>query len=196
MTLKSSLMPSAYEGEIECLLNWGQWGGASEVQAGESTGGSEEFLYLRIKKKPVLNYTAKLAGEPVGDEPLLENVLTGMLKEILDDPCLEEMAKRIQEQPVSIYTEIDNDEPPGISYLDKELIEDEKKVEEMLDAYTQETNTCDGKELERKMLFLKEDYVRFTESIFDNTLFNIIQEATHTECDLMKAPRTYIGKKT
>lgn len=131
----------------------------------------------------------------MGDEPLLENVLTTMLKEILDDPCLDEMANRLEAQPISIYPEIDNDEPPGIPYLSPSLVEEEKKLNALFDENIKELNVCDAKELNRKKMFLSEDSVRFMESIMDNTLFNIIQEATHSECDLMKAPRTYISKK-
>ncbi len=194
MTLKASIMPSAYEGEIECLVNWIQLAG-DETQAGELLVGNDEYLYLRIKKQPVLENVTKVGGELATDEPLLEGVLTGMLKEILDDPCLDEMAKRVQEQPTALYPEIDNDLPPDITYLSSKLVEDEKAVEDLFADYIKESNACDVKELDRKMLFLNQDYVRFTESIFDNTLFNIIQEATHGECDLMKAPRTYISKK-
>ena len=118
-----------------------------------------------------------------------------MLKEILDDPCLDEMANRLDTQPISIYPEIDNDEPPGIPYLSPDLVEDEKKLNDLFDNNIKELNVCDAKELNRKKMFLGEDSVRFMESIVDNTLFNIIQEATHSECDLMKAPRTYISKK-
>ena len=131
----------------------------------------------------------------MSEEPLLESVFTGMIKEILDDPCLDEMARRLEDQPVSLYPEVDNDEPPGISYLGKDLVEDEAKLEELFDNNIKELNVCDDKELERKLLFMNEDAVRFMESIVDNTLFNIVQEATHGECDLMKAPRTYISKK-
>ncbi len=125
----------------------------------------------------------------------MENVLTGMLKEILDDPCLDEMAKRLDSQPIAIFPETDNDEAPGISYLSPELDPEERQRAEKYDSHIRELNVCDAKEFDRKMLFLDEDSVRFIESIVDNTMFNVIQEATHGECDLMKAPRTYISKK-
>jgi hypothetical protein len=131
----------------------------------------------------------------MNDEPILENLLTVMIKEILDDPCLDEMAKRLETQPVPLYGEIDNDEPPGISYLSKDLPKEEDKLLNLFEANMREVNSCEELELKRKMLFLDEDSVRFQESILDNTVFNIIQEATHSECDLMKAPRTYISKK-
>lgn len=194
MTLKASLMPSSYEGEIECLVNWIQ-PTADDPQAGEAMSGSDEYLYLRIKKKPVLREIYKAGGEMITDEPVLENVMTSMIKEILDDTCLDEMAKRMDQQPTALYPEFDNDNPPGINDLSKDLVEEEKGTEKLFEKFIKEANACDEKELDRKMLFLNEDYVRFTESILDNTLFNIVQEATHGECDLMKAPRTYIAKK-
>lgn len=128
------------------------------------------------------------------DEPVMENVLTVMLKEILDDPCLDEMAKRLCEQPMPIYNEIDNDEMPGITYLSNELPTDEGMLMKLFEDHIKESNVCDEGELKRKMLFMDEDTGMFLESIIDNTVFNIIQEATHEECDLMKPPRTYLSK--
>lgn len=190
MTLKASTTPSGYEGEIDCTVAWIQDDPSEKVPSGD------QFLYLRIKKRPMLKAIKKTKGELEGDEPLMENILTGMIKEILDDPCLDEMAKRIDNQPIALYTDIDNCEAPGISYLDNNLVEEEKDtVEELYANYTNVTNTQDGKELGRKIVFLNVDYNRLTESIVDNTLFNIMQEATHSECDLLKAPRTYISKK-
>ncbi len=55
MTLKASLLPSAYEGEIECQVNWMlPEGDDAPPQSGEAPTASEEFLYLRIKKHPVI----------------------------------------------------------------------------------------------------------------------------------------------
>lgn len=126
---------------------------------------------------------------------MLENVLTTMIKEILDDPCLDEMAKRIETQPVPLYSETDNDNPPDISYLTSKLVSESDKLEKLFEDNVKELNVCDEGEYKRKRMFMEEDSVRFIESIIDNTLFNIMQETTHGECDLMKAPRTYITKK-
>lgn len=126
---------------------------------------------------------------------MLENVLTSMIKEILDDPCLDEMARRIETQPIPLYSETDNDNPPGISYLNGALVENAEKLDKLFEDNVKEVNVCEEAEYKRKKMFMEEDSVRFVESILDNTLFNIIQESTHGECDLMKAPRTYISKK-
>jgi len=188
MTLKASNAPSGYEGEIDCAINWAQKDPSEKVSVGD------QFLYLRIKKRPMLKAITKLKISFEEDEPLMEDILTGMLKEIMIDPSLEEMAKRIEDQPISMYTNINNCKAPDISYLSNELVEDEK-IEKLYDDYVKEANSEEGKDFRRKLLFLNEDYVRLTEAILDNTLFNIMQEATHGECDLMKAPRTYITKK-
>lgn len=188
MTLKASNAPSGYEGEMACTINWLQ------EESGEKIPTGEQYLYLRIKKQPMLKAITKMKLELEEDQPLMEDILTGMIKEIMIDPSLEEMVRRIEDQPTSMYTDINNCEPPGISYLSNELVEDDK-IEELYDEYAKDTNMEEGKDFGRKLVFLNEGYVRLTEAILDNTLFNIVQEATHGECDLMKAPRTYITKK-
>ena len=55
MTLKASMLPSAYEGEIECFVNWVSPAGEDAMpQAGETVAGGDEYLYLRVRKRPVL----------------------------------------------------------------------------------------------------------------------------------------------
>ena len=55
MTLKASLLPSAYEGEIECLVKWlSPTAEEALPHSGEVSAIAEEYLYLRVKKKPVL----------------------------------------------------------------------------------------------------------------------------------------------
>eukprot|EP00826_Nyctotherus_ovalis_P001697 TRINITY_DN10294_c0_g1_i11.p2 TRINITY_DN10294_c0_g1~~TRINITY_DN10294_c0_g1_i11.p2 ORF type:complete len:107 (-),score=43.15 TRINITY_DN10294_c0_g1_i11:53-373(-) len=90
----------------------------------------------------------------------------------------------------SLYTDTDNLSAPGISYLSRELVGDGDKTEEQRDGYVEAANSEEGKDFRRKLVFLNQEYVRLTEAILDNTLFNVVQEATHGECDLMKAPRT------
>lgn len=118
-----------------------------------------------------------------------------MLKEILDDPCLDVMANRMETQPVPLFAETDNYQPPGISYLNGDLVSEPEKLEQLFENNVKELNVCEEADYKRKKMFMQEDSVRFLESILDNTLFNIIQEGTHGECDLMKAPRTFISNK-
>ena len=49
------MLPSAYEGEIECFVNWVSPAGEDAMpQAGETVAGGDEYLYLRVRKRPVL----------------------------------------------------------------------------------------------------------------------------------------------
>ena len=131
----------------------------------------------------------------LNEEPLFENVLSLMLKEILDDPALDVMAERLATQPVPLFAETDDGPAPGIAHLDRQPIADPQALQRRFAQHVRELNVCEDSEYARKRLFLDDDSGHFLESIIDNTLFNILQEATHSECDLMKAPRTYISKK-
>lgn len=55
MTLKASPMPSAYEGEIECAISWQpDHGEDASAQPTEVAPTIDGYLFLRIKKKPVI----------------------------------------------------------------------------------------------------------------------------------------------
>jgi hypothetical protein len=47
-----------------------------------------------------------------------------------------------------------------------------------------------------KTLFLEEEFIELTDLIMENTFFNIIQETTRKECDLLRISKTFVTPAT
>ena len=64
-------------------------------------------------------------------------------------------------------------------------------------AYEQElkeVSGIDASELSRKRMFLEEPFVDLMEFMLEDTLFNLMEEATYSEFDLGQPPKIYIRK--
>jgi hypothetical protein len=81
MTLKGSLLPSAYEGEIECLVSWVPHIIDETVpQAGEVTVIGDEFLYLRVKKRSKIVRLRINLSRRAHQRPVLMSLMSHYLK--------------------------------------------------------------------------------------------------------------------
>ncbi len=54
---------------------------------------------------------------------------------------------------------------------------------------------ADDKELFQKRMFLEPQFVNFLEYMMEDTMFNLMEEATHEEFNLTQAPRIYIRRE-
>lgn len=52
----------------------------------------------------------------------------------------------------------------------------------------------ENEEMFRKRMFLQEPFVELMEFMLEDTVFNLIEEATFEEFDLTQAPRIYIRR--
>lgn len=57
-----------------------------------------------------------------------------------------------------------------------------------------EVSGVDDSELFRKRMFLQEPFVELMEFMMEDTLFNLMEEATYEEFDLAQPPQIYIRK--
>ena len=57
-----------------------------------------------------------------------------------------------------------------------------------------EVSGIDDSELFRKRMFLQEPFVELMEFMMEDTLFNLMEEATYEEFDLTQPPQIYIRK--
>lgn len=55
--------------------------------------------------------------------------------------------------------------------------------------------TAGDSELFRKRMFLENNFVGMLEYMLEDTLFNLMEEATYEEFDLTQAPKIYIRKE-
>ncbi len=113
LTLQADLVPSVYEGEIECMIQW------EAANLNDLTGDSavqnvfeqkhlleKETLSLRIKKKSNLeNIGATIPHEfnktlHQESELNFEILLKQAITDIINDPMIENILERIDDQPV------------------------------------------------------------------------------------------------
>jgi len=57
-----------------------------------------------------------------------------------------------------------------------------------------EVSGYENEEMFRKRMFLQEPFVELMEFMLEDTVFNLIEEATFEEFDLTQAPRIYIRR--
>lgn len=60
--------------------------------------------------------------------------------------------------------------------------------------HLKEVTGVDDKELFRKRLFLEDHFSNLMEFMLEDTMFNLMEEATYEEFDLTQPPKIYIRK--
>lgn len=68
------------------------------------------------------------------------------------------------------------------------------KPAEVYEEEIKEVSGVDDQELFRKRMFLQEPFVELMEFMMEDTLFNLMEEATYEEFDLTQPPQIYIRK--
>lgn len=88
-----------------------------------------------------------------------------------------------------LYANFDGEEPahirPAIKAQDPEA-DEEPKLQET-EAVANKRNFRDF-----RYLFLEDEFVELVDLIMENTFFNIIQETTRKECDLLRVSKTFV----
>ena len=92
-----------------------------------------------------------------------------------------------------------NDQPPNCSILNNNLYNERVQYENQnIGIYENELkclSNTDDKELFRKRMFMEKPFVDLLEFMLEDTLFNLMEEATYEEFDLTQAPKIYIRKE-
>ncbi|EGR32899.1 hypothetical protein IMG5_067400 [Ichthyophthirius multifiliis] len=210
LALACSYDPSVYEGELECTINWDldknnqqQFLKNSIVSTFNKNNNNnnnnnnnqsnnntlqKETLFLRIKKKSLLNvnlinnyinqssientqqYQQKtieelFQGKNLKQKHAFELIIEKALNEILNESNTERIIGRIDNQPIGFF-----------KYFD-----DENSVSIISNQWN-----------DFRYLFLQQEFVDLVDLIMENTFFNIIQETTRKECDLLKISKTFV----
>jgi hypothetical protein len=101
--------------------------------------------------------------------------------------------------------QINNEEPPNFGTLIRPPYEpyDEPELRNQNTACFEEElkvltgipdNESGDADLFRKRMFLEKNFVGMIEYMLEDTLFNLMEEATYEEFDLTQAPKIYIRK--
>lgn len=125
-----------------------------------------------------------------------------MVNDILNDAEMEELLDSCGETSGKIFNQIvtSDQDPPSTEKLFTALPAP-NKTDTMplreLACYQNELKELTGNEdedLRRKMMFMDKDFTDMCEYMLEDTIFNLMEEATFEEFDLMQAPKIYIRK--
>jgi hypothetical protein len=148
-----------------------------------------------------------LALENRETETLVENFCLEALHDILEGEDLFKALNECEQRPTCLMsTHITNEQPPGFNVLARDLPPAEDSEMEFRNQnsahYEKELKTVSGlglvdggeTEIFRKRMFLENNFVDMVEYMLEDTLYNLMEEATYEEFDLTQAPKIYIRK--
>ena len=130
-------------------------------------------------------------------ESLIENIVNEAMHDILESAEFDRLLDESNKARAGIYERAITDEAaPAEEDL---LLEDESKDScgRQGVAYEEELKEVSGvndEELFRKRMYMEKPFVDLMEFILEDTLFNLMEEATYEEFDLGQPPRIYIRK--
>ena len=105
--------------------------------------------------------------------------MTKIINDVLNDPATEDMLQKISKLPVQLYGQFDKEEPANIHKISPGL--DDKIVKPGADFG------------DFRNMFFQEEFIDLVDSIMENTFFNIIQQTTLKEIDLLKPSKIYLS---
>ena len=79
-----------------------------------------EYLFLRLKKRSKLNKVN--FGVENKDSPIVENILGDALHDILESDEVAELFDKLEEEPPTLYSMIENSDPPSHDTKTNELV--------------------------------------------------------------------------
>lgn len=126
MTLTSARIPTFFEGEIQCQIEWeGQddnhMHGTKSANTGTAVSDSE-YLFLRLRKRSKIR-DYMVYGVENRDEPLLENVLKDAINDILESEPNEEMPYLKGHDPSNLYASVEETKVPSCQDLTPHIVE-------------------------------------------------------------------------
>lgn len=127
MVLKAAKLPTIFDGEIMCQIEWedsANRGGPAtinETHTGTKSvvthANENEFLFIRLKKRSCLSKYVKdnnydLAKDPVKPSLFLNNLFIDAMDEVLEDEDTHKLFDKLEEEPIGVFPMLDEQEPP------------------------------------------------------------------------------------
>ncbi len=142
----------------------------------------------------------QIGAENREGETLMENIITEAMHDILESSELDALFETCEKRPAQLYgPAIENQEPPSCDELSHELVDPKTKfIGQNSEAYEEELRDATGMddtEIFKKRMYLENNFVDLLEYMLEDTLFNLMEEATFEEFDLTQAPKIYIKKE-
>lgn len=109
----------------------------------------------------------------------MEIIMTKVINDVLNDPATDEMLNKLSKLPVQLYPQFDKEEPANIKQISPGLSDCIIKP---------------GRDLkDHNNLFFEEEFVDLVDTIMESTFFNLVQQATLKEIDLLKPSKIYLS---
>ena len=225
LVLKAAVLPTIFDGEIMCRIEWEDQGNKRGAQTINEThtgtksvvthASDNEFLFIRLKKRCCLSKYVKNnyydhPRDPAKPSLFLNNLFIDAMDEVLQDESTNKLFDKLEEEPIGAFQMLDEQDPPTCSDLASTL-EEIKEFKESTnpstvgwieqfryEPYEKEIQTFTGldeDELFSKRILLDPRYADLIEYMLEDTMFNLMEEATYEEFDLSQIQRTYIKKE-
>ena len=129
-----------------------------------------------------------------------------MMNDILHDSEMDALLDNCHQVSGGIFNQIvtsDQDPPSTDKIYNMEGDDEDDRLEAPKDVVTEqavyrnnlkELTGNDDDDLVRKNCFLDKNFTNMIEYMLEDTLFNLMEESTYNEFDLMQAPKIYIRK--
>ena len=133
-------------------------------------------------------------------ESLIENIVNEAMHEILESYEFETLLDECAGARAGLYSvAVTNQAEPSVEdeATENDLHFKISKVSKPAAVYEEELKELSGvdeSELFRKRMFLQEPFVELMEFMMEDTLFNLMEEATYEEFDLTQPPQIFIRK--
>ena len=127
-------------------------------------------------------------------ESLIENVVNEAMHDILESSDFDKLLDDCATSRAGLYLKAVNDEgEPAAEDLAGQPVSEES-AKQVYEEHLREVTGAEEDELFRKRMFMQEPFVELMEFILEDTMFNLMEEATYEEFDLTQPPRIYIRK--
>ena len=139
-------------------------------------------------------------------ETLIENIVNEAMHEILESEEFDKLLDDCVTSKAGLYANtITNEAEPSLEdQILKENAVDVLKNDKMQQSFNKpatvyeeelkEVSGVDDNELFCKRMFLQEPFVELMEFMMEDTLYNLMEEATYEEFDLIQPPQIYIRR--
>ena len=132
-------------------------------------------------------------------ETLIENILLEAMHDVLEGDEIDKLFDDCSKKPTSLVgVNVDNNVQPGFDTLLTGYVGAQTKyTNQYCNQYEQElvaTSGMNETDVFRKRMFLDKQFVDLLEFMLEDTIFNLMEEATYEEFDLTQAPKIYIRK--
>lgn len=142
-------------------------------------------------------------------ESLIENIVNEAMHDILESDEFDRLLDESCQAKAGIYASAitneaapaEEDKQAAMEKIDTDRAQDTTENIAYLNrpgaSYEEELKEVSGvssEELFRKRMYMQEPFVELMEFILEDTLFNLMEEATYEEFDLGQPPRIYIRR--